>query len=84
MLPPRRQLFAAGIVAAALMQGCAAQADAVADFYRDKSIDLSIGFGPGDEKFAHTSLEQVSLDEVVAATEFYALFPKMLSTQAEK
>ncbi len=38
----------------------------------------AIGFGPGDEAFAHTILEQVPLNEVVAATEFYALFPKML------
>jgi acetylornithine deacetylase/succinyl-diaminopimelate desuccinylase-like protein len=38
----------------------------------------AIGFGPGDEKFAHTINEQVPLDDVVAATEFYALLPKIL------
>jgi putative selenium metabolism hydrolase len=38
----------------------------------------AIGFGPGDEKFAHTILEQVPLNDVVAATEFYALFPGVL------
>jgi putative selenium metabolism hydrolase len=47
-------------------------------YWAGKAGIPSIGFGPGDEKFAHTSYEQVPLNEVVAATEFYALFPKML------
>jgi len=47
-------------------------------YWAGKAGIPSIGFGPGDEKFAHTNLEQVPLDEVVAAAEFYALFPKML------
>ncbi|MBL1134068.1 MAG: YgeY family selenium metabolism-linked hydrolase [Chloroflexi bacterium] len=38
----------------------------------------SIGFGPGDEIHAHTVLDQVSLDDVVRATEFYALLPRMM------
>src|SRR3990172_9366458 len=50
-------------------------------YWAGKAGIPSIGFGPGDEKFAHTSLEQVPLDEVVAATEFYALFPQMLADQ---
>ncbi len=53
-------------------------------YWAGKAGIPSIGFGPGDEKFAHTNLEQVSLDEVVAATEFYALFPGMLSKQVNK
>ena len=48
-------------------------------YWAGKAGIPSIGFGPGDEKFAHTSLEQVPLSEVVAATEFYALFPHLLS-----
>jgi len=48
-------------------------------YWAGKAGIPSIGFGPGDEKFAHTHLEQVPLNDVVAATEFYALFPKMLS-----
>jgi len=48
-------------------------------YWAGKAKIPSIGFGPGDEKFAHTNLEQVPLDEVVAATEFYALLPKILS-----
>ena len=35
----------------------------------------SIGFGPGDEIYAHTVLDQVPLDDVVRAAAFYALFP---------
>lgn len=48
-------------------------------YWAGKAGIPSIGFGPGDEKFAHTILEQVPLKEVVDATAFYALFPKMLS-----
>jgi putative selenium metabolism hydrolase len=50
-------------------------------YWAGKAGIPSIGFGPGDEKFAHTVDEQVPLDEVVAAAEFYALFPKMLNDQ---
>lgn len=38
----------------------------------------SIGFGPGDERLAHTQDEFVPLDEVVQATEFYALLPGVI------
>ena len=48
-------------------------------YWAGKAGIPSIGFGPGDEKFAHTMLEQVPLAEVVAATEFYALFPRLLA-----
>ncbi len=50
-------------------------------YWAGKAGIPSIGFGPGDEEYAHTSLEQVPLKEVVAATEFYALFPAMLREQ---
>lgn len=50
-------------------------------YWAGKAGIPSIGFGPGDEKTAHTSHENVSLDEVVAATEFYALFPSALGKQ---
>ena len=48
-------------------------------YWAGKAGIPSIGFGPGDEKFAHRDDEQVPLDDVVAATEFYALFPKILN-----
>ena len=47
-------------------------------FWAGKAGIPSIGFGPGDEDYAHTILEQVPLDDVVKAAEFYALFPKTL------
>ncbi len=53
-------------------------------YWAGKAGIPSIGFGPGDEIYAHTSNEQIPLDEVVAATEFYALFPKMLSEKVNK
>jgi len=52
-------------------------------YWAGKAGIPSIGFGPGDEIYAHTTMDQVPLDEVVAATEFYALFPKMLSEKAK-
>jgi putative selenium metabolism hydrolase len=47
-------------------------------YWAGKAGIPSIGFGPGDEKTAHTGNENVRLDDVVAATEFYALLPKVL------
>jgi putative selenium metabolism hydrolase len=38
----------------------------------------SIGFGPGDEIHAHTVIDQVSLDDVVRSTEWYALLPALI------
>jgi putative selenium metabolism hydrolase len=52
-------------------------------YWAGKAGIPSIGFGPGDEIHAHTIIDQVSLDDVVAATEFYALFPKMLAEKAK-
>jgi putative selenium metabolism hydrolase len=50
-------------------------------YWAGKAEIPSIGFGPGDEKTAHMRDENVPLDEVVDATEFYALLPSMLSKQ---
>ncbi len=50
-------------------------------YWAGKAGIPSIGFGPGDEKTAHMTNENVSLNDVVLATEFYALLPKMLSEQ---
>ncbi|MDK1028661.1 MAG: YgeY family selenium metabolism-linked hydrolase [Anaerolineae bacterium] len=44
----------------------------------------SIGFGPGDERYAHTVEDRVSLNEVVDAVKFYTLFPKVLSEKILK
>ncbi|MCB9459476.1 MAG: YgeY family selenium metabolism-linked hydrolase [Anaerolineaceae bacterium] len=47
-------------------------------YWAGKAGIPSIGFGPGDELHAHTVLDQVKLDDVVTATEWYALLPAML------
>jgi acetylornithine deacetylase/succinyl-diaminopimelate desuccinylase-like protein len=47
-------------------------------YWAGKANIPSIGFGPGDERLAHTSDECVPLEEVVKATEFYALLPALI------
>ena len=37
----------------------------------------TIGFGPGDDKFAHTTEDQVPTKHLVKAMEFYAQFIKL-------
>ena len=55
-------------------------------YWAGKAGIPSIGFGPGDERHAHTVIEQVPLDDVVRATAFYALLPSaienLVTTQA--
>ena len=46
---------------------------------RAKPESRSIGFGPGDEEWAHMIDEHISLEEVVRATEWYALLPKQIT-----
>jgi putative selenium metabolism hydrolase len=53
-------------------------------YWSGKAGIPSIGFGPGDEKTAHTRDEHVSLEDVVCATEFYALLPGVLSKQVNR
>ncbi len=38
----------------------------------------TVGFGPGDEKYAHAPNEKVKIDHLVKASAFYAVFPKTL------
>jgi putative selenium metabolism hydrolase len=47
-------------------------------YWMGKAGIPSIGFGPGDEIHAHTVIDQVPLDDVVRATEWYALLPGMI------
>jgi putative selenium metabolism hydrolase len=47
-------------------------------YWAGKANIPTIGFGPGEEQYAHTVLDQVRLDDVVKATEWYALLPTML------
>jgi putative selenium metabolism hydrolase len=48
------------------------------NYWRGKAGIPSIGFGPGDEIYAHAVNEHVPLADVVEATKFYALLPTML------
>ncbi|CAN5616592.1 YgeY family selenium metabolism-linked hydrolase [soil metagenome] len=47
-------------------------------YWAGKAQIPAIGFGPGDEITAHTVHDSVSLDDMVKATEFYALLPALL------
>jgi len=47
-------------------------------YWAGKAGIPSIGFGPGDERVAHAVLECVPLEEVVKATEFYALLSGLI------
>jgi len=47
-------------------------------FWAGKAGIPSIGFGPGDEVHAHTVIDQVPLEDVVRATEWYALLPALI------
>lgn len=48
------------------------------NYWRGKAGIPSIGFGPGDEIYAHSVNEHVPLADVVEATKFYALLPATL------
>jgi putative selenium metabolism hydrolase len=47
-------------------------------YWAGKAGIPSIGFGPGEEEYAHTTLDQNKLDDVVRAAEWYALFPRYI------
>ncbi|GAB4579905.1 MAG: YgeY family selenium metabolism-linked hydrolase [Anaerolineales bacterium] len=47
-------------------------------YWAGKAGIPSIGFGPGEEETAHTVHDSVLLDDVVKATEFYALLPGVI------
>ncbi len=52
-------------------------------YWAGKAGIPSIGFGPGEEETAHTVQDSVLLDDVVKATEFYALLPALLRAKLE-
>ena len=47
-------------------------------YWAGKANIPSIGFGPGDEVTAHTVNDSVDLNDMVKATEFYALLPSLI------
>jgi putative selenium metabolism hydrolase len=48
-------------------------------YWAGKAHIPSIGFGPGDEIHAHTTIDQVALDDVVNATAFYAIIAQHIA-----
>jgi len=48
-------------------------------YWMGKAGIPSIGFGPGDERYAHTVLDQVPSREVIDSARFYAALPLFLS-----
>lgn len=53
------------------------------NYWRGKEGIPSIGFGPGNEIYAHAVNEHVPLKDVVEATKFYALLPAMLKKRLD-
>jgi succinyl-diaminopimelate desuccinylase len=50
-------------------------------------IDLDqpvVGFGPGDEKFAHTSIEHVPVDHIKAAVKLYTVLGEKICVQMKE
>jgi len=39
----------------------------------------TLGFGPEEEKYVHTAFDQVDLEKLRKAAEFYALFPMIFA-----
>jgi putative selenium metabolism hydrolase len=54
------------------------------NYWRGKAGIPCLGFGPGDEIYAHAVDEHVPLADVVEATKFYALLPAVLAEAATR
>ncbi|HET7640243.1 MAG TPA: hypothetical protein VFK47_16070, partial [Ktedonobacteraceae bacterium] len=52
-----------------------------ATYWMGKAGIPAIGFGPGEEHWAHTVLDQVPAAEVVQCADFYAMLPLFLETK---
>jgi hypothetical protein len=51
-----------------------------ATYWMGKAGIPAIGFGPGEEKWAHSPLDQVPAAEMVQCADFYAMLPLFLSS----
>lgn len=54
------------------------------NYWMGKAGIPTIGFGPGNEIYAHTVLDQIPLHEVVDATGFYAMLPVFLGEKLNR
>jgi putative selenium metabolism hydrolase len=52
-----------------------------ATYWMGKAGIPALGFGPGEEHWAHTALDQVPAAEMVQCADFYALLPLVLEAQ---
>ncbi|HOM67541.1 MAG: putative succinyl-diaminopimelate desuccinylase [Chloroflexi bacterium ADurb.Bin120] len=52
-------------------------------YWAGKAGIPSIGFAPGDEETAHTNVDSVNLNDVVKATEFYALISHLIKERSQ-
>jgi len=52
-----------------------------ATYWMGKAAIPAIGFGPGEEHWAHTVLDQVPAAEVVQCADFYAMLPFFLEAK---
>lgn len=52
-----------------------------ATYWMGKAGIPTIGFGPGEERWAHTVLDQVPVGEMVQCADFYAMLPLVLEAQ---
>ncbi len=43
-----------------------------------------VGFGPGDEKFAHTSMEHIPMDQIVKAAKVYTVLAEKICIQMKE
>lgn len=82
-LPEDNAYVQAGVQAGALLWGSPTPTgkwdfSTNGTYWMGKAGIPSIGFGPGDEIHAHTVIDQAPLDDVVRATEWYALLPALL------
>jgi putative selenium metabolism hydrolase len=86
-LDPQHPLVQAGVDTAAALWGHVPATgkwnfSTNGTYWAGKANIPSIGFGPGEEEWAHTQNEHVRLEDVVRAAEWYALFPRFLPRAA--
>jgi len=88
VLPEEHELVKAGAKAAEMVRGSKPKIDKwvfSSDGVYTAGIAKipTIGFGPSEEKWAHTVNDQVKVEHLVKAAAFYALFPSVLAPKSK-